>query len=181
MAGGHPWQSCPLREAEQRGQVGHQGREESRLSLKTLQPRPQGWITSQWPVGTFPSNQMSPTDTMMTPSSLEGQGAQLVPDGTWPAACHLWACAPLEKTFLVIPRPGMVSSFLLSILLCVQAALKKIVRANITVLNIPCDSTPHRTQRPRPLAPSTYKNRPPHLLVWLPHFQSYFLESGFSH
>lgn len=138
-------------------------------------------MTSQWPVGTFPSNQMSLMDTMMTLSSLEGQGQWLVPSGMWPAACHLWACAPLQKAFLVIPRPGMVSSFLLSILLCVQAALKRIVRANITVLNIPCDSTPPRTQRPSPLAPSTCKNRPPHLLVWLPHFQSCFLESEFSH
>jgi len=94
------------------------------------------------------------------PELSGGAKQRLVPDGTWPAASHLWACAPLEKAFLVMPTRGTVSSFLFSIFLCVQAALKRTVKANITVLNILCDSTPPWTQRPSPSGPQNLQESP---------------------
>lgn len=49
------------------------------------------------------------------PALSGGAKQQLVPDGTWSVASHLWTCTPLEKVFLVIPTRGTVSSFLFSI------------------------------------------------------------------
>jgi len=111
-AAGHTRQSCPWRAAGQWGQVQHvqcKGRTKGdslSLFLETRQPGPQGRMTSQWPVGTFASNQMSTMDTMMTPSSPEGRssGWSLMARGPRPATFGL--ALPWRKRFWSCPHEG---------------------------------------------------------------------------
>ena len=75
-------------------------------------------------------------------------GARTVagPDGMWPESSHLWL--PCRKHFRPQPSEGGRAVFSFPLFLWVQAAFKKTVKANITVLSILCDSIPPWTQRP---------------------------------
>lgn len=169
-AGGHRGQSCPLREGSS-GVKFNTRAGESGLSLETRQPRPRERMTSWWPMGTFASNQRSMMDMTMTLSSPEGQGQWIISDGLRPAIFGLRFPGESGRT---------VSSFLFSIFVF-RLPRRELLDANITVLIFSVIPLHPGARGPVLLVSSNLQGSFSPPSCWLPHFQSYFLQPGFSH